>query len=107
MIDTFKVTALRMGLLLDVDYSQIVYLKDIGHKIDFPVWGALLQGQGKNILVDLGIYEPEWSSKNIIRCVREEDDDPAAAIKKAAGLTPEEIDYVVLTHLHWDHIGKT
>jgi N-acyl homoserine lactone hydrolase len=106
MIEPYKVTALRLGLLQDIDYSQIVYLKDMGTKMDFPVWGVLLQGQGKNILVDLGIYDPEWASQNIIKCVREEIDDPMVGIKKAAGLSPEHIDYIIFTHLHWDHIGE-
>lgn len=106
MTEPFKVTALRLGLIQNVDYSQIVYLKDMGTRMDFPTWGALLQGQGKNILVDLGIYNPEWSTKNIIQCTREEYDDPKDAIKKAAGLSPEDIDYVIFTHLHWDHIGE-
>jgi N-acyl homoserine lactone hydrolase len=105
LIQPFKVTALRFGLLKSVDYSQLIYLKRIGEKVDFPVWGALVQGQGKNILVDLGIYDPVWASKNILTCVRETFDDPVAAIKEAAGLSPEEIDYVIFTHLHWDHIG--
>jgi hypothetical protein len=74
LIEPYKVTALRMGLILDVDYSQIVYLKDMGTRMDFPTWGVLLQGQGKNILVDLGIYDPEWASENIIKCVRQDVD---------------------------------
>jgi len=97
MAEPYKVTALRFGLIQNVDYSQIVYLKDMGTRMDFPTWGALLQGQGKNILVDLGIYNPEWSTKNIIQCTREEYDDPKDAIKKAAGLSPEDIDYVIFT----------
>ena len=107
MIPAFKVTALRMGLLKTVDYSQLIYLRDIGKKVDVPTWGVLLQGQGKNIVVDLGIYDPVWASQNILTCVREEFDDPVAAIRKAADLGPEEIDYVIFTHLHWDHIGET
>lgn len=106
MIEPYKVTALRMGLILDVDYSQIVYLKDMGTRMDFPTWGVLLQGQGKNILVDLGIYDPEWASQNIIKCVRQDVDDPIIGIKKVANLSPEDIDYVIFTHLHWDHIGE-
>jgi glyoxylase-like metal-dependent hydrolase (beta-lactamase superfamily II) len=106
VIQPYKVTALRFGLLQRVDYSQIVYLRRIGERMDFPVWGALLQGLGKNILVDLGIYNPEWASKNIIACVREEFDDPAVALRQAAGLAPEDIDFIVFTHLHWDHIGE-
>jgi len=107
LIPTFKVTVLRMGLIKSVDYSQLIYLRDMGKKMDFPTWGVLLQGQGKNILVDLGIYDPVWASKNILSCVREEIDDPAVALKKAAGIRPEEIDYIILTHLHWDHIGES
>jgi len=106
MIDPFRVVAIRLGLLKSVDYSQIVYSKEMGKKIDFPVWGVLIQGQGKNILVDLGIYDPEWASRNILTCVREKYDHPIMAIKEAAGLRPEDIDFLIFTHLHWDHIGE-
>jgi N-acyl homoserine lactone hydrolase len=105
MIESYKVTVLRMGLLKDVDYSQIVYLKDMGKKMDFPVWAVLLQGNGKQILVDMGIFDPDWASKNILKCIREEIDHPAKALKMADNLNPEDVDYVIFTHLHWDHIG--
>jgi N-acyl homoserine lactone hydrolase len=104
-MEPYKVTALRMGLLEAVDYSQIVYLKNIGDIQEFPVWTALVQGNGRNILIDLGIYDPEWATANIIACTREELDDPAAALAKAAGIGPQDIDTVIFTHLHWDHIG--
>ena len=105
MIEAYKATVLRMGLLKDVDYSQIVYLKDMGKKMDFPVWAVLLQGNGKQILVDMGIFDPDWSTKNIIKCIREKIDLPLEALKLAANLGPEDIDYIIFTHLHWDHIG--
>jgi N-acyl homoserine lactone hydrolase len=105
MIQPYKITALRMGLLKSVDYSQIVYLQQMGQTLDFPVWAVLVQGQNVNILIDLGIYDPKWASKHIISCVREDYDNPIMAIRKASDLSPEDIDYIIFTHLHWDHIG--
>ena len=105
MIQPYKITALRMGILKSVDYSQIVYLQQMGQTLDFPVWAVLVQGQNLNILIDLGICDPKWASKHIISCVWEEYDTPIMAIRKASDLSPEDIDYIIFTHLHWDHIG--
>jgi len=64
----------------------------------------LIRGNGKNILVDTGngtkwneklkdIYNLDTSSGNLLSSLTR------------AGLRPEEITHVILTHLHFDHTG--
>lgn len=64
-----------------------------------------------NILVDVGIGE-KWDAKGRrIYDIRHTDErEGGAALGLAAGLgahglTPDDIDHVVLTHLHFDHAG--
>jgi glyoxylase-like metal-dependent hydrolase (beta-lactamase superfamily II) len=69
-------------------------------KIDtiFAVW--LIRGGGHNILFDSGFHREkwfkEWPIKNYLR--------PDGAVK-LAGVQPEEITDVVISHAHWDHMG--
>ena len=67
-------------------------------KISFSFW--LIQGAGKNILVDAGFTNPkkieQWKITGY--------SDPAALLAKL-DLTPDDITDVIITHRHWDHIG--
>ena len=69
-------------------------------KIDtiFAVW--LIRGGGHNILFDSGFHRERWFKawpiKDYLR--------PDEALK-LAGVQPEEITDVVISHAHWDHMG--
>ncbi|HKM67027.1 MAG TPA: N-acyl homoserine lactonase family protein [Candidatus Acidoferrum sp.] len=71
-----------------------------GEKIDtiFAIW--LIRGGGRNILFDSGFHRErwfkEWPIKNYLR--------PDEAVK-LAGVQPEEVTDIVISHAHWDHIG--
>ncbi|MGZ5440808.1 MAG: MBL fold metallo-hydrolase [Thermoanaerobaculia bacterium] len=52
---------------------------------------TLLESQGRRVLVDSGLCE---------------DGDKLVAALALRGLTPEQVDTVVTTHLHYDHCGN-
>jgi glyoxylase-like metal-dependent hydrolase (beta-lactamase superfamily II) len=60
----------------------------------------LIRGGGHNILFDSGFHRErwfkEWTIKDYLR--------PDEAVK-LAGVKPEEITDVVISHAHWDHMG--
>lgn len=69
-------------------------------KIDiiFAVW--LIRGGGHNILFDSGFHRERWFKEfPITNFVR-----PDEAVK-LAGVQPEEITDIVISHAHWDHLG--
>jgi len=69
-------------------------------KIDtiFAVW--LIRGGGRNILFDSGFHREQWFKYwTITDFVR-----PDEAVQ-LAGVKPEEITDVVISHAHWDHMG--
>jgi glyoxylase-like metal-dependent hydrolase (beta-lactamase superfamily II) len=72
--------------------------KDEKIDIIFAVW--LIRGGGHNILFDSGFHRERWFKawpiKNYLR--------PDEAVK-LAGVQPEEITDVVISHAHWDHMG--
>ena len=64
----------------------------------------LIRGNGKNILVDDG-NGTKWSDKlKDIYKLDYSSGDLHSSLKKA-GLSPEDITDVILTHLHFDHAG--
>ncbi len=104
MIDVCKVTAIKYGSYF---MEKKFYDFEPGGMIHQPIWGALIQTAGKNILVDTGLpYELEWLNKNALPTTIEEDEIFANALDKAAGLSPDQIDIVINTHMHYDHIGN-
>jgi glyoxylase-like metal-dependent hydrolase (beta-lactamase superfamily II) len=64
----------------------------------YAMW--LIRGGGHNILFDSGFHRPrwfkEWTITNYVR--------PNEAVK-LAGVQPEEITDIVVSHAHWDHMG--
>jgi glyoxylase-like metal-dependent hydrolase (beta-lactamase superfamily II) len=69
-------------------------------KIDtvYALW--LIRGGGRNILFDSGFHRQrwfkDWTIKDYLR--------PDAAVR-LAGVKPEEVTDVVISHAHWDHMG--
>lgn len=68
----------------------------------FPLISFLLEGNGKKILVDTGGSVPD--GKKWMPYERNEEESLTASLKRH-GISPEEIDAVFFTHLHWDHAG--
>ncbi len=64
----------------------------------YAMW--LIRGAGHNILFDSGFHRPRWFKEwTILNYVR-----PNEAVK-LAGVQPEEITDIVVSHAHWDHMG--
>lgn len=71
--------------------------------IEGPVISYLVIGGGHHILVDTGGSAPDgvrW-----MPYFRKPEQNPVDQLSRF-GLKPEDIDTVILTHLHWDHAGN-
>ncbi|MBX9717997.1 MAG: N-acyl homoserine lactonase family protein [Microbacteriaceae bacterium] len=77
--------------------------------VPIPVW--LIEGAEQRILIDTGLGDvdeiAEMQSRYGVDFVasRAADQDLVAGLARH-GLRPEDIDVVVLTHLHFDHVGN-
>lgn len=114
-------TLLNEGVGRDVDPANVIpfgYREDLvrndgtvvaGAMVPMPVW--LIEGADRLILVDTGVGDPEelgpifdkYGPRWIVTKTREQEIEYALG---QHGVTPHDIDTVVLTHLHWDHIGN-
>jgi glyoxylase-like metal-dependent hydrolase (beta-lactamase superfamily II) len=94
---------LHLGTLIR-DKSIFTYLKNMGQRIEVPIIAWYIEGNGYRILVDTGGHDPGKIDLHGPYS-RSAQQDPVAALK-AWGVRPEEIDILILTHLHWDHASN-
>jgi len=64
----------------------------------YAIW--LIRGGGRNILFDSGFHRARWFKEWTI----EDYLSPDAAVR-LAGIGPEEVTDIVISHAHWDHLG--
>jgi len=88
------------------DQGIMTYQQGYGTRIWLPVWSFLVQGEGHNILIDTGLDENELFPpagfteetglvpRTLPECLEEQ------------GLTVDDVDIVINTHLHDDHCGN-
>ena len=98
---TYEVYAIRFGTLPQFQVSGLVAGADKSRRLDIPVMVWLLKGSdGRRILVDSGFYQKKFVDQWKVVNFR----TPADAVS-AAGVKPEEITDIIISHAHWDHVG--
>ncbi|MGH0051918.1 MAG: N-acyl homoserine lactonase family protein [Sphaerochaetaceae bacterium] len=84
------------------ELSMFTYMQNYGVKVSVPVMVWLIKGNGRNILVDTGASRAEEACKYHYPSHQTPDMYPENQIQKN-GVKPEDVDAIILTHLHWDH----
>lgn len=102
MAATYTIRPLKVGEFLTHEKSTLTMFYGYGQKLVTPITMWLVQGDGKNIIVDTGLGDNDWCVKYHHPTMQNEDTKPINALKNA-GLTPDDVDFVINTHLHWDH----
>lgn len=94
----YEVYAIRYAVLPNFPVASLVKGADPARKLDIAMMVWLIKGNGRNILVDSGFYRDQffkqWQVKDFVK--------PSEAVAQA-GVKPEEITDVIITHMHWDH----
>ena len=68
-----------------------------------PFSMTLLQGEGRNILVDCGIDMSNPAKRGMYAATGSVNGRSPEEVLGTVGLKPEDIHAVIMTHLHWDH----
>ncbi len=80
-----------------------------GGNPDLTVWYSsyvfYIEGAGRKILVDTSYTDPEVCLKEMDHRCRRPKGSSVEERLAAIGVKPADIEAVVLTHCHWDHIG--
>ena len=102
MTSQWTITPLSFGEFPVFEKSVFTYLRCAGEKIRAPILGWLVRAGADAILVDTGPSSPEAAEGWHTRIRRTAEEMPAAAVR-AAGVDPDRLKLVILSHLHWDH----
>lgn len=91
------------------DYVSHYGVAAPGGMVPVPVW--LLEGTDKTILVDTGLGDvgeimTMMENRGVPTYCRKTPEQDLVTALAARGVSPEQVDIVVLTHLHFDHIGN-
>lgn len=97
----FEVYAIRYAISAGARVSSLAVGADPSKTVDMPFMIWVLKGAGgRNIMIDAGSYRgadfERWKLTDFIK--------PSTAIGKV-GLSPDDITDIVITHIHWDHVG--
>jgi glyoxylase-like metal-dependent hydrolase (beta-lactamase superfamily II) len=69
-------------------------------KVDIAMVFWLIQGGGRTILFDSGFHREKWLADfTIVDRLR-----PDVALRQA-GVDPDEVTDIIISHAHWDHMG--
>jgi glyoxylase-like metal-dependent hydrolase (beta-lactamase superfamily II) len=96
----YSIQAIRIADSPDDSVGEMVIGAPRDEKIDtmYAVW--LVRGGGHNILFDSGFHRERWfklwTIKDFLR--------PDEAVR-LAGVQPDKITDIVVSHAHWDHMG--
>lgn len=103
MSDGYEVVAVRYGTLTALK-SELVYRYESYGEADAEVEMAyyfwLLRRPGATVLVDTG-FDPAVGARRGRSCTW-----PPLDALRTLGVAPDDVDTVVVTHFHYDHIGN-
>lgn len=103
MNDVWKITVIEHCYFMEVGKGQTFYCehqnKDADYPEDQPANVTILQGEGHNVLIDTG-----FSSEYFIEFTNSKYNLRPQEYLSEVGLTPDDIDTVIISHMHYDHI---
>jgi glyoxylase-like metal-dependent hydrolase (beta-lactamase superfamily II) len=94
----YEIYAIRYATLKDFAVSGLVAGADKSRKMDIAMMFWLIKGGGRNILFDCGFYRDQF-----MRQWHPVDYEKPSLALQRAGLKPEDITDVIISHIHWDH----
>jgi glyoxylase-like metal-dependent hydrolase (beta-lactamase superfamily II) len=97
----YSIQAIRYATIRDFPVSALVMGAPENEKIDIAMVLWLIRGGGHTILFDSGFHRDKWlaefpSTADFLR--------PDEAVR-LAGVAPDAVTDIVVSHAHWDHMG--
>ncbi|HEX4438823.1 MAG TPA: N-acyl homoserine lactonase family protein [Thermoanaerobaculia bacterium] len=97
----YSIEAIRYGTIRDFPVSDLVIGAPESEKVDIAMVVWLIRGGGHIVLFDSGFHREKWRKEfpTLADYLR-----PDEAVR-LAGVAPEDVTDVVISHAHWDHVG--
>jgi glyoxylase-like metal-dependent hydrolase (beta-lactamase superfamily II) len=96
----YSIQAIRYATSPDVPVAELVVGGPANEKVDIAMVVWLIRGGGHTILFDSGFHRDtflkEFPMRDYLR--------PDKAVE-LAGVKPEDVTDIVISHAHWDHMG--
>lgn len=101
-----KITPLVSGTILTWKHL-LVHGAPRGIRFEVPVLCFLLEHKGHRVLYDTGqkILDFVQDPEKVPFYVKVTEDETAAALLQKRGIAPSDIEYIILSHIHSDHIA--
>lgn len=100
-----RIIPLDVGTL-EWDQSEATLRRGQGKKVPAPFIAWYIEGLEKKVMIDTGPPSQERAQRlhaDLKPKVSKEQETPQRLLQ--IGVKPEDVEILVLTHLHWDHVG--
>ena len=99
-----KIHLLDLGSLV-IDRSDVLWHIDVGTPVRFPVYGVYIDHPEGKFVFDTG-YDLDHVNKVLpFELPQQTPQQTLPAQLALCGVKPEQIDYVINSHFHFDHVG--
>jgi glyoxylase-like metal-dependent hydrolase (beta-lactamase superfamily II) len=96
----YTIDAIRYATIRGFPLSGLVMGAPRDERIDIAMVVWLVRGEGRTILFDVGFHRERWFAQfDIADYIR-----PDSAVR-LAGVRPEDVTDIIVSHAHWDHMG--
>lgn len=97
----YTIEAVRYGTIRSFRTAGLVVGADPAERMDIAMVFWLVRGEGRVVLFDSGFHRERWFSAgfDVADYLR-----PDSALM-LAGVLPEDVTDLVVSHAHWDHMG--
>ena len=95
----YTIEAIRYGTLSQFRVASLVIGAPPEERLDIAMVIWLIRGDGRTILLDSGFYREDRMRPNLVDYIRPDD------AVRLAGIEPEDVTDIILSHAHWDHAG--
>jgi len=94
----WSVSAVRYATIKGFPVAALVSDADTTRRLDIAMMVWVLRGSGRTVLVDAGFHREkfvtQWKPADFVT--------PAEAVAEA-GVKPESVTDIIISHVHWDH----
>jgi glyoxylase-like metal-dependent hydrolase (beta-lactamase superfamily II) len=99
-VPEYGIEAIRFGTIPAFPVASLVMGAPKDERMDVALVVWLIRGGGRTILFDSGFHRPSWIERfKVTDFVR-----PDEAVR-LAGVEPQQVTDLVISHAHWDHMG--
>jgi glyoxylase-like metal-dependent hydrolase (beta-lactamase superfamily II) len=96
----YTIQAIRYATIPQFALSSLIPGAPADQRIDIAMVVWVLRGDGKTILFDSGFHRARWIEQfKVSDFLR-----PDSALAQA-GIAPESVTDIIVSHAHWDHMG--